>query len=202
MNIKRKIAKQEFENLKIQTKRKEAKHKEHVDKYWVIKIILLSFCLALVFDIIAEIAIPNVNIILGIIILILFIGIGILFDMIGVAVTAADETSFHSMASRKVKGANVAVKLKKNADKVSSFCNDVIGDICGIISGSVGVIISSALAHLINFNTFTVTLITTSLIASITIGFKALCKSLAINKANIILYEFAKTISNFYKPKK
>lgn len=28
------------------------------------------------------------------------------------------------------------LNLKKNADKVSSFCNDVIGDICGIISGA------------------------------------------------------------------
>ena len=45
---------------------------------------------------------------------------------------------YHAMSSKKIKGAKKAVSFKKNADKVSSFCNDVIGDICGIISGSAG----------------------------------------------------------------
>ena len=49
------------------------------------------------------------------------------------------------MASRKVKGASVAVKLKKSADKTSSFCCDVIGDICGVISGAAGTTICAIL---------------------------------------------------------
>lgn len=195
-------SKLELLNLKIQTRRKELKNKIKIDFFWVIKITTIAFIVALTFAIISETLIPNVNLIIGIIILIAFITVGILFDMIGVAVTAAEEAPFHSMSSRRVKGADVAVIFKKNADKVSSFCNDVIGDICGVISGSVGVIIASSISKSTGVEDFTVSLLVTAIIASITIGVKAISKSFAINKSNIILYEFAKTVSCFYKPKK
>ena len=68
-------------------------------------------------------------------VLVCFIGLGIVFDIIGVAVTAADERPFHSMAAHKTPGAREALGLIRRANKVSSFCNDVVGDICGIISG-------------------------------------------------------------------
>ena len=189
----------ELKNLKVQNRKKELKHKEKADKSWIVKIILITFIVSLLFATIYETIIPNVNLILGIIILIVFIIIGVLFDMVGVAVTAADEVPFNSMASRKVRCANIAIKFKKNAAKVSSFCNDVIGDICGVISGSVGVIISTSLSKITGINLLSVTLFVTALIASITIGLKAICKSYAINKANIILYEFSKIVFIFYK---
>ena len=195
-------SKKELINLKVQNKRKEAKYKEHADKFWIVKIILIAFIVALTFAVISETIIPKVNIILGIIILIVFIILGVLFDMVGVAVTASDPTPFYSMASRKVKCANIAVKLKKNADKVSSFCNDVIGDICGVISGSVGVIISSSLSKSLHTDALATSLLVTSIIAAITIGTKAMSKSYAINKANIILYKFSKYIYFFYKGQK
>ena len=195
-------SKKELINLKVQNKRKEAKHKEHADKFWIIKIILIAFIVALMFAIISETIIPKVNIVIGIIILIVFIILGVIFDMVGVAVTAADPVPFYSMASRKVKCANVAVKLKKNANKVSSFCNDVIGDICGVISGSVGVIIATSLSKNLGFNNLTVSLFVTSIIAAITIGTKAISKSYAINKANIILYKFSEFVYIFYKGKR
>lgn len=194
--------KRELINLKVQNRRKELKHKEHADKIWIVKIILIAFIVALTFAIISETIIPKVNLIVGVILLIAFIILGVLFDMVGVAVTAADPKPFYSMASRKVKCANVAVKLKKNANKVSSFCNDVIGDICGVISGSVGVIISSSLSSSFKLDSLAVSLLVTAVIASITIGAKALCKSYAINKANIILYKFSKYIYIFYKGKR
>ena len=194
-------SKLELLNLKVQTRRKELEHKERIDKIWLIKIVLISFIVALTFAIISETIIPNVNLIFGIIILILVIFLGVLFDMIGVAVTAADIVPFNSMASRKVKGAKLAIKLKKNADKVSSFCNDVFGDICGVISGSIGVIIADSLSKIVNIDNLYLSLLVTATIASITIGAKAICKSFAINKSNIILYEFSKFISMFYKIK-
>lgn len=197
--IKLKKGKLELLNLKVQTRRKELKHKEKIDKFWIIKIVLIAFIVALTFAIISETLIPNVNLVFGIIILIIVIMLGVIFDMVGVAVTAADEVPFHSMASRKVKCAKVAVKLKKNADKVSSFCNDVFGDICGVISGSIGVIISDSLSNVINVDNLYISLIVTATIASITIGAKAICKSFAINKSNIILYRFSKFISIFYR---
>lgn len=114
--------------------------------------------------------------------------------MIGVSVTVAEEEVFHSMASKKVKSAKTALSLIKINSKVSSFCNDVVGDVCGIISGSAGVTIAMSISKALNFSFVITSLIVTSLIASITIGGKALGKSYAINKSNSILYSFARFI--------
>lgn len=192
----------EVRNLKVQIRRKEKKDKAKPDVKWIIKIMVISFVISMLFSFASELALPNVHIIIGIIIVILFIFLGIVFDMIGVAVTSSDEKPFHSMNSRKVRGADIAVKLKKNADKVSSFCNDVIGDICGIVSGSAGALIALTLSNLLHIDKFLISLIVTAIIASLTIGGKAIGKSYAINKSNLILYEFAKFISYFYKIKK
>ena len=191
--------KSEFKNLVEQTKKREKIKKEQVDKKWIITIIILSFSISFILSFIANLTIPNLNIIIGIIITLFFIGLGILFDIVGVAVTAADEKVFHSMAARKVKGANVAVKLKKNADKVSSFCCDVIGDICGIISGAAGTTICAILVSKFHTDLLITGLLITAIVSSITIGGKAIGKSFAMNKSNIILYEFARVIYNFYK---
>ncbi len=195
--IDRKRVKEELQNLIVITKKKEKKHKQFVDKKWIIKITSLAFLLSFIFSFISEITLPNVNLTLEIILVFLFILLGVLFDMIGVAVTSADIKPFNSMSSRKVKGAKMAVKMIQNADKVSSFCNDVIGDICGIISGSAGAIISVTIAQTFSISTFLTSLVTTAIIAALTIGGKALGKSYAINKNNIILYKFAKFLSFF-----
>ena len=121
-----------------------------------------------------------------------------MFDIIGVAVTASDEAVFHSMSSRKVKGASTAVNFKKNAEKVSSFCCDVIGDICGIISGASAAAIAVILVTKYHFDPLITSLVIAAIISTITIGGKAIGKSFAINKSNIILYGFAKVVSNFY----
>ena len=126
----------ELKNLIEETKNKEKIKKEKVDTIWIIKIVIISFCISFVFSLISQLTIPNLSLILGIIVTLLFILFGILFDIIGVSVTTADEKVFHSMNSRKVKGAKTAVKSKKNADKVSNLCCDVIGDACGKISGA------------------------------------------------------------------
>lgn len=179
----------------------EKKNKKLINYNWIIKITLISFMISIIFSSFSELIIPNVNIFIAILLLIIFILIGIIFDMIGVAVTNADEAPFHSMSSRRVTASKVAVKLKKNSDKTSSFCNDVIGDICGIVSGAVGASISITLSNLINVNQFIVSLIITALIASFTIGGKAIFKSIAINKSNEILYEFAKILNLFKRNK-
>jgi CBS domain containing-hemolysin-like protein len=150
-------------------------------------------------SLVSETMIPKINIVFGIIIILTFIFISIIFDMIGVAITAQDETPFHSMASKKVKGSKNSVKLLKNSDKLASICNDVIGDVAGVVSGSAGVLVGTSLAVKYSLNTSFTVLIVTAIIASLTIGGKAVGKSFAINKSNIILYEFAKFISHFYK---
>lgn len=192
----------DLENLKVQTRRKEKVKKELVDKKWVITILTISFGISFSLSFISEITVPNFNLIIGIIVTTFFILLGILFDIIGVSVTTADPKVFHSMNSRKVKGASIAVLFKKNSEKVSSFCCDVVGDICGVISGSTAVTIATLISKATSINVFLMTLVTTAVVASLTIGGKAIGKSFAINKCNIILYEFSKFISYFYRKKK
>ena len=189
----------ELKNLLEQTKRKEKIKKEQVNWKWIITIVCITFIISFLLSIFANNIIPNLSLVFGILITLLFIIIGIIFDIIGVAVTTADEAVFHSMNSRKVKGANVAVKFKKNAEKVSSFCCDVIGDICGVISGAAGTAIPTILVLDFNTNLVMTGLLVTATISSLTIGGKAIGKSFAINKSDIILYEFSKFVNNFYK---
>lgn len=189
----------ELKNLIEVTKKKEKIKKETVDIKWIITIVALSFVISFTLSFVSQMTIPNLSLWLGVIITLLFIFLGILFDIIGVSVTTADEAVFHSMNSRKVKGASIAVKFKKNAEKVSSFCCDVIGDICGIVSGAAGTTITAILVEKFNYNLLFTGLMIAAVIASLTIGGKAIGKSFAINKSNIILYEFAKFISSFYR---
>ena len=169
---------------------------------WPIIVTILAFFISLLFSFISESIMPSVPILIGIIILITFILIGIIFDMIGVAVTSSNEEPLHAMSSKKIKGAKKAVSFKKNADKVSSFCNDVIGDICGIISGSAGVTVAIGLSNRFNLNLFWTSLIVTALIAALTIGGKAFCKKIALLNSHKIVYMTAKIISKLEKKKK
>ena len=189
----------ELKNLIEITKKKEKVKKEIIDWSWIAKILFISFIISFFMSFISEITIPNLSLVFGILVTLLFIFVGILFDLVGVAVTSADEAVFHSMNSRKVKGAKMAVKFKKNADKVSSFCCDVIGDICGIVSGAAGITIANQMSTLTGISLLICSLFVSAIIASLTIGGKAIGKSIAINNSDIILYEFSKTVTNFYK---
>ena len=133
-----------------------------------------------------------VNIVWGI-----FIVIGIIFDMVGVAVTIADEAPLNSMAAKKVYGARTAISLKKNANRVSSFCCDVVGDICGIISGSAGAVIVLNLVNNFNWNELIVTVLVMAIVSALTIGGKALEKIYAMKHSNEILLKSAKVLSLF-----
>ena len=103
---------------------------------WILIVFILTFILSFIFACLSTLA-SDMNVLLLGIVLILFILIGIIFDMIGVAVLSCDEATFHAKASRKITGARECIKLIKNANRTSSICNDVIGDICGIVSGTI-----------------------------------------------------------------
>lgn len=189
----------ELKNLIEQTKKKEKINKNKTEWNWIFKVVLISFTLSIAMSYVSTTTIPNINIIAGTVVTLLFIGLGILFDIIGVAVTSADEKVFNSMSARKIKGASLAVKMKKSAPKVSSLCCDIVGDTCGIISGTATATIATNLSKITNLNILLVTLLSSAIAASLTIGGKAIGKSFAMNKSNIILYEFAKIISIFAK---
>ena len=199
MFFKKNDEKEELKNLLVQNRRKEKVKKEKDNVKWIVQIAQISFTISFGLSFVSEIAIPNLSVLWGILLTLAFVFVGILFDIVGVAVTGADEKVFHSMNSRQVKGSKVAVLFKKNADKVSSFCCDVIGDICGIVSGASASAVSVGLAATFNWNLLLVSLTVAAVVASLTIGGKACGKSFAINKSDVILYEFAKIISIFYR---
>lgn len=165
---------------------------------WLITVCILSFVLSILMSFTSETVIPKINTIFGIIVILIFIYISIVFDMIGVAITAAEEKPFHSMASKKVKGSKHSVILLKNSDKLASICNDVIGDVCGVVSGSAGVLVATDIASKYNLNIPTVILFTTALIASITITGKAIGKTRAIKNSEEITFKVGKFL-NFFK---
>ena len=186
------------EKYSKKTSKKPLKNKSYVDKKWVITISIITFFISLLFSFLGEVIIPNAYLVVSIILVVTFIFLGILFDIIGVAVTVADIKMFNSMATKRVKGSRLAVRFIKNSNKVSSFLNDVIGDICGIISGSTGLSIALLISDKLEFNPLMCTLLITALISTLTIGGKAIGKSIAINKSNVILYRFVKVLSIFY----
>ena len=166
---------------------------------WIIIVTLLAFGLSLIMSFVAGIILKNVTLIVSILVTFLFILLGIIFDIIGVAVTSGDEVAFHSMSARRVRGGKAGVMLVRNASKVSSICCDVVGDICGIISGSAGVTIVALIIKMTNINELLVSLIVTALISALTIGGKAMGKSMAINKSTEVITIVAKILSLFSK---
>ena len=162
---------------------------------WVITISIWTFITAGLFNSITETLAKNLDILLSFILLGTIILIGVLFDIIGIAVTSAEETPFHSMAANKVVGAKYAIKLIRNAGQVSNFCNDVIGDISGILSGALGTNIIYKLVNIYDLkNTIILSVTITSLIASLTVGGKAFGKSIAIRSSRDIIFKVAKIL--------
>ena len=177
---------------------------------WVVSIFLITILISAVIALGSEEIMANSNTIVAFFILLTIVLLGIVFDVIGVAVTSADEKPFHSMAARKVPGAQEAIQLLRNAEKVGSICNDVIGDICGVVSGSASATIAARI--LMNFD-FSwpriITLVLSSLVAGLTVGGKAVGKSIAIHSCTQIvstvgriIYQFRHLFDLFRKKKK
>lgn len=168
------------------------------DVSWIVKTIIITFTMSGVFNILSSGIMNMLNIWIAVLILLLIILCGILFDIIGMAVTTADEAPFHSMAAKKVKHANTAINLVKSKDKVSNFCNDVVGDICGIVSGSASAAVVAYIVQLTPIsNSFVISLLITASVAAVTVGGKAMGKTIAIKYSNFIVYNAARIISVF-----
>ncbi len=162
---------------------------------WVVTIFLVTILISATISLISDEIMAASNIAVAFCILLAIVLIGIIFDVIGVAVTSADEKPFHSMAARKVPGSAEAIRLLRNAERVSSICNDVIGDICGVVSGSASATIAAQILQ--NFE-FTwpriVSLVMSALVAGLTVGGKAVGKTFAINSCTAIVSGVGKVI--------
>ncbi|GAU76969.1 membrane spanning protein [Fusibacter sp. 3D3] len=149
----------------------------------------MTFTLAVIFSVVSEALMRNVNVFSAFLMLMIIIFIGIFFDAIGIAVAAANEKPFHSMASAQIKSAKYSILLIKNASKVSNFCNDVIGDIAGIISGStIGIIIGAINEYQIPAAFYPYLSVGISgIVAALTVGGKAIGKEIAITRAKEVV---------------
>ena len=167
---------------------------------WAFKMFVVSLCLSSLFSLLSQTVLSHLGVILAAATIMLFIFVSVVFDMIGIAITSADEVFFKTQLENHVKGSMIAIKLKKHSEKVCSFCADVVGDICGILSGAAGACIIMSLAKNIS-NSSVVILISTlvsSLIAGLTILFKALMKGYAIKNANKIILRLGKLLEKLF----
>lgn len=182
--------------------KKQQKGKASSPYRWALTVFLMAVVLSAVLSLASESMLEGAGVTAALLMLALFIGLGILFDIIGVAVTAADPKPFHAMASHKEKGAKQSLMLLRNAGRVSSVCNDVVGDICGIISGSTAAIIVTRLQQALSIRSVAVSLAVTALVSGLTIGGKALGKMFAINKSTAVLQTVGRILHVFSSHKK
>ena len=155
---------------------------------WIITTFMLTFMLALLFGGVSNVVIEKLNIILAILVLVAVIVIGILFDMIGMAIATCEEAPFHAKAAKKHSGAKEVLRLLKEKDKATNVCNDLLGDICGIISGSAGALIAVKLAVILKMDVVIISLVLSAITAAVTVGGKALGKGISMKNAENIMY--------------
>lgn len=148
----------------------------------------VTFLIAMFFSYIFEVLLSDVPLLIAFFLLISIIIIGIIFDGIGNAVVAVDEISFHSMAASKVKGAKESIALIRNAPMVANLFNDVIGDICGIISGSTATAIVLSFESTFGMQSILLSVAMSGFVAALTVGGKAIGKNFAISRARYIVY--------------
>ena len=110
---------------------------------WVVTVFFVTIFISGLISLVSDEVMENSSLLVAFLILLVIIFLGIIFDIVGMAVASASEKPFHSMAAKKVPGAQEAIRLLRNAERVSSICNDVVGDICGVVSGSASATIAA-----------------------------------------------------------
>ncbi len=183
-----------------------AKKERNKQARWVITIFLVTILISGTISLVSDEIMSSSGIFTCFVILLAIIFVGILFDIVGVSVTSADEKPFHSMAARKVPGAQESIRLLRNAERVSSICNDVIGDICGVVSGSASATIAAQVLQNLDFSwPQMVSLAMSALVAGLTVGGKAIGKTFAVNSCTTIVHTVGRVIftwNNLWKKKK
>lgn len=158
-----------------------------------------AFFTAVFFTFFSEVVLPKLQfLMLSFSFLLLVIITGIAFDMIGVATAVAHEKPFHAKAAKKVKGAAHSIMIVRHADKVATFCNDVVGDICGTVSGALGAaIVFQIVAGKVYLNKYEsiLSMVMTGLVAAITVGGKAAGKRTAMQDSDQIVFAVGRALT-------
>ena len=170
---------------------------------WGLGVLFLSFALTVLFSFLTEISINKSPIYVCIIVLIVLLIVNIGCDMLANAIITCQPNAFHAMASNKIKGAKRAVTLCKNATQLGSIFADVIGDICGIVSGAAGTVLVVYIATKTNGDIWEIvaSIGVSAVIGALTVGGKAICKHFAIKFNKQIVFGFAKFLTFFKREK-
>ena len=172
---------------------------------WVVTVFFVTLVVSGMISLISDEVMARSGLLAAFAILLGIVFLGIIFDIIGMAVATASEKPFHSMAARKVPGAQEAIRLLRNAERVSSICNDVVGDICGVVSGSASATIAALiLTHVDTVWPRAVSLGMSALVAGLTVGGKAIGKTIAVNSCTQIVHlvgRFLHTLNRLKKKK-
>ena len=187
------------EKSKEKAKSEKPKKKKGKKVPWSVKSLIITLILSSGFNILSELVVANLTlktIFIAYILILVIVLISIIADIIGVAATSCD---FLAMAARKVKGAKMAVRIAKNRDVVNSVCSDIIGDICGIISGACGAAIITVMAISDSKINLIASVVCSTVIAALMITGKAMGKKFGLNKASQIVLGVAKVLSVFSK---
>lgn len=180
------------EKPKISKKELKARQRRR----WVTLITIGTFFSTMLITYISDALLSDASLLVSVVILLAIILLGILSDIMGIAVASASLDHFNAMAARKIPGAKTCVGLVKNAAKVSSVCNDVIGDVCGIVSGATSVIIEvEMVVYFPNMNPVLTGLLLSGAVAGLTVGGKAFCKEIGMNNSTKIIHSIAKPIA-------
>ena len=166
-----------------------SKRERNKNVRWVVTIFFVTIFVSGAITMLSDLIMSGSGILVAFLILLAIVFIGIIFDIIGVAVASADEKPFHAMAARKVPGAKDSIMLLRNAERVSSICNDVVGDICGVVSGTAAATISAQILAHVEFGwPQIVSLSMSALVAGLTVGGKAIGKTFAMHSCTDIIY--------------
>ena len=166
---------------------------------WPLIVLAVSLFLSFSFSFISELTLNNASLIIAIIVILVFMFISIITDAIGVAITAATETPFRAMAARKVKGAKESIILINNADKVASVVADIFGDICGILSGAAGAVVTAKFIEGVTdqIEIVLIASIVSAIIAGVIIFGKAMGKRIALDNCDKIVLMLGKIVYVF-----
>ena len=165
---------------------------------WILTVVCLSFGLSVVMSFVTSLFVESAGLLVALLSLIVLVMIGIITDVIGTAVTSADEQPFIAMASKRILGAKQALQLIRKAERVSSILNDVVGDIVGIISGSAGSVIAMYLVSL-GLKSAIASMLITAFTSAFMIGGKAYGKGLAIANSDSIVLAVGRVMAVFEK---
>lgn len=178
-------------------------HKRKKKNLWPVWVFFITFVISFSLSFFSETVLPGVTLPVAILLLFLIILLGIISDVLGVAVMSGEMIAYNSMASNKIRGAKESIILIKKADLISNICNDVIGDICSIVSGAMGAaIVAVTYTGGESSTSLILNVLVSAMTAAMTVSGKAAGKTLGLKYSKQIVFFAGKILAVFVPQKR